>query len=177
MAASGFAAAEPLRDTHDISGFSCGNPALDRWLRLRALRNQDSGDSRTFVLHDNGRVIAFYALSAASAARIGLPTALRRNAPDPVPLMLLGQLAVDLNYRGQGLGRRLLRDALARIARVSSQIGFRAIATHPIDAAAEAFYARYGFVVVPDSSPRLMILARRHLLAAVRLARSRPDAP
>ena len=129
------------------------------------------GDSRTFVVVRSGRVVAFYALTTASAARVGLPGPLRRNAPDPVPLMLLAQLAVDLEFRGQGLGRALLRDALTRIAAVSSQIGFRAVATHPIDDEAEAFYARYGFTAVPDASPRLMVLPRRQLLAAVGMSR------
>jgi len=116
-------------------------------------------------------VIAFYALTTASVARTGLPGALRRNAPDPVPLMLLAQLAVDLGYRGKGLGRELLRDALMRLAAASRQIGFRAVATHPIDADAETFYRRFGFAAVPDSSPRLMVLPLQRLLAALAAGR------
>src|ERR1700728_1206355 len=88
----------PLHIQHDISTFSCGKPILDGWLRTRALRNHETGDSRTYVLAESDRVIGFYALSTAAAARVGLPGALRRNAPDPVPLMLLGQLAVDAEH-------------------------------------------------------------------------------
>ncbi len=162
---------QALLQIHQISSFSCGKPPLDSWLRTRALSNQETGDSRTFVALRDGLVLGFYALTTASAARLGLPGALRRNAPDPVPLMLLAQLAVDLNYRGLGFGRTLLRDALTRIAGVAPQIGFRAVATHPIDAEAEAFYAHYGFAAVPDSTPRLMVLPRHQLLAAAGTAR------
>jgi predicted N-acetyltransferase YhbS len=162
---------EPLRIDHHVSSFSCGKPALDTWLQSRAFRNQETGDSRTFVLCEDGHVIAFYALSAASAARVSLPGALRRNAPDPVPLMLLGQLAVASSHHGKGLGSRLLRDALIRIANASRHVGFRAVATHPIDYQAHKFYARYGFIEVPDSQPGLMVLPLQRLLAALEGAR------
>ena len=161
---------EPLRADHDIAAFSCGKPALDTWLRNRALRNQETGDSRTFVLCVDGRVIAFYALSAASAVRTSLSGALRRNAPDPVPLMLLGQLAVASDHRGKGLGSGMLRDALIRVANASRHVGFRALATHPIDDEARTFYARYGFSEVQDSQPRLMVMPLQHLLSAVEAA-------
>jgi len=164
---AGFSATiRPLLAIHEISSFSCGKPTLDDWLRSRAVRNQASGDSRTFVRLEDGRVIGFYALTTGSAARVGLPGALRRNAPDPVPLLLLAQLAVDLRHRGKGVGRELLRDALMRMAAASEQIGFRAVATHPLDADAEAFYCRFGFTAVPDSTPRLMLLPLQGLLSA-----------
>jgi GNAT superfamily N-acetyltransferase len=85
--------------------------------------------------------------------------------------MLRAQLAVDLAYRGQGLGRELLRDALTRIAAASRHIGFRAVATHPIDDDAEAFYRRFGFTAVPDANPRLMVLPLQRLLAALAAGR------
>jgi GNAT superfamily N-acetyltransferase len=162
---------EPLRSNHDISTFTCGKPSLDTWLHTRALRNQDTGDSRTFVMTERGVVIGFYALTTASVARIGLPGALRRNAPDPVPLLLLGQLAVATSHAGQGFGRRLLGDALLRAADASQQIGFRALATHPIDDEAEHFYNRFGFTLVPDTQPQLMVLPLHRLLAAVQASR------
>jgi len=122
-------------------------------------------------LCDEKRVIGFYALSTASAVRTGLPGALRRNAPDPVPLMLLGQLAVATSHRGRGLGAQLLRDALLRVAGASRHVGFRALATHPIDEEAQTFYARFGFTEVPDAQPRLMVLPLQRLIAAVAAAR------
>jgi GNAT superfamily N-acetyltransferase len=163
------AAIEPLRADHDLSGFSCGVPSLDAWLHTRALRNQATGDSRVFVLLTDGKVAGFYALSTASAARSTLAGALRRNAPDPVPLLLLGQLAVDTRWHGAGFGRLLLGDACLRALDVSRRAGFRALATHPVDAAAERFYARFGFVTVPDSMPALMVLSIDRLEATARV--------
>jgi len=157
---------EPLRPDHDLDGFTSGVPALDGWLRGRALRNQTTGDSRTFVIAPNGRVVGYYALSTASAARVGLPGPMRRNAPDPVPLLLLGQLAVDIGRQGTGLGRQLLGDACLRSLSVFRQAGFRALATHPIGEAAARFYGKYGFAPVPDSSPPLMLMAASLLAAA-----------
>ena len=158
---------EPLTAEHDVASFSCGTSSLDAWLRLRALRNQTTGDSRSFVQAENGRVVGFYALSTASAARVGLPGALRRNAPDPVPLLLLGQLAVDRDWQGRGLGAALLRDAARRAAGALRHVGFRALATHPIDDRAASFYCRYGWVAIPDSRPPLMVLPVQVLLAAL----------
>lgn len=162
---------QALRASHEISQFFCGKPALDTWLRTRALRNQETGDSRTFVASESGRVVGFYALTIASAPRVGLPGNLRRNAPDPVSLMLLGQLAVATNHRGRGLGRRLLQDALLRVANLSRHAGFRALAAHPLDADAETFYRKFGFTSVPDTQPQLMVLPLHRLLAAVEASR------
>lgn len=161
-------AIEALRPHHDLAGFSCGVPALDFWLKTRALRDEATGDSRAFMLLIDGRVAGYYALATASAARITLTIALRRNAPDPVPLLLLGQLAVDTRDHGTGMGRRLLGDACWRALEISRQAGFRALAAHPISDAAERFYARFGFVTIPDSTPRLMVLSLAHLAAASR---------
>jgi predicted N-acetyltransferase YhbS len=157
---------EALRQDHDLTDFACGVSALDSWLHGRATRNQVTGDSRTFVIAEHGRVLGYYALSTASAARVGLPGVLRRNAPDPVSLLLLGQLAVDISQQGKGLGGRLLGDACFRVAEVFQRAGFRALATHPIDDGAARFYAKYGFSPVPDSSPPLMVLAARLLTLA-----------
>jgi GNAT superfamily N-acetyltransferase len=111
------------------------------------------------------------ALSTAAAARIGLPGPLRRNAPDPVSLLLLGQLAIDVWYHGRGLGARLLRDACIRALAVLDNAGFRALATHPIDPDAINFYARYGFTAIPDARPALMVLPVHRLAAAFVAAR------
>jgi GNAT superfamily N-acetyltransferase len=163
---------EPLDPRHDTSNFQCGNPALDGWLRERAWRNQETGDSRTFVVAQERRGVAYYALFTASAARVALPGALRRNAPVPVSLLLLGQLAVDRSHRGKGLGSELLRDACMRTLAVLRHAGFCALATHPIDDNATRFYARLGFMAVPDSRPPLMVLSVRHHASA--LAALRP---
>lgn len=158
---------EPLGPLHDLDLFASGQPTLDAWLRGRARRNQETGDLRCFVIMDQGRVIGFYALSTAAAARVGLPGPLRRNAPDPVPLLLLGQLAVDRDWQGRGLGAALLRDACLRAAGALRHVGFRALAAHPIDDPAASFYRRYGWQEIPDSRPPLMVLPVRRLLAAI----------
>lgn len=160
---------EKLGADHAIDHFECGHSALDNWLRHRALPNQESRDSATFVALDaNCRVVAYYALSTASAARIGLPPRLRRNAPDPVPLLLLGRLAVDRDHQGRGIGAAMLANACLRAVRVLDDVGFRALATNPIDAPAQAFYSRQGWSIVPDTTPSLMILPVARLLEALR---------
>ena len=161
---------EALGLQHDLSLFTSGQPALDAWLRGRAVRNQDSGDSRTFVLTDHDRVTGFYALSTAAVARVGLPGPMRRNAPDPVPLLLLGQLAVDRDWQGRGLGAALLRDTCIRAAGALRHVGFRALAAHPIDELATLFYRRYGWTEIPDCRPPLMVLPVQRLLAALERA-------
>lgn len=137
---------------------------------MHALRNQATGDSRSFVQVQERRVVGFYALSTASAARVGLPGALRRNAPDPVPLLLLGQLAVDRECQGRGIGAELLHDACLRAAAALRHVGFRAVATHPIDDGAASFYRRYGWTAIPDSRPPLTLLPVQVLLAALAVA-------
>ncbi|HEX5325470.1 MAG TPA: GNAT family N-acetyltransferase [Acetobacteraceae bacterium] len=160
---------EPLGPQHDLDSFTSGQPPLDGWLRGRALRNQETGDSRTFVVAERGRVTGFYALSTGAAARVGLPGSLRRNAPEPVPLLLLGQLAVDRDWQRRGLGAALLRDACRRAVSALGQVGFRALAAHPIDDAA-SFYCRFGWTPIPDSRPPLLVLPVQRLLAALAAA-------
>ena len=117
---------EPLRPTHDLAGFDSGNDALNRWLVSRAVRNQDSGASRTFVTTCDGLVVGYYALAASSVAQVGAPTGLRRNMPDPIPVILLGRLAVDRRHAGRGVGASLLRDAALRVATTASIVGVKA---------------------------------------------------
>lgn len=156
----------PLLPAHDLTAFICGTPTLDAWLQTRARANQESGDSRTFVALDGGQVIGFHALTTASVARASVPGSLRRNAPEPVPLLLLGQLAVRFDHHGRGLGRALLRDACLRAVAASAHVGFRALATHPLDDAAAAFYARFGFTAATGTTPKLMLLPIQRLAAA-----------
>ena len=158
---------EALRPDHDLAGFTCGVPVLDSWVKTRVARNEVTGDSRTFVLVEGGGVAGFHALSTTSAARVGLTGPLPRNAPDPVPLLLLGQLAVASDRHGGGIGRRLLADACWRALDIARNARFRALATHPIDEAAVRFYGRFGFVAVPDAVPRLMVLPIGRIAEAV----------
>ncbi|MDZ4658201.1 MAG: GNAT family N-acetyltransferase [Bythopirellula sp.] len=149
---------EPLNDTHDVSGFISGVATLDDWLRRRALRNESSGASRTYVVcEEPKRVIGYYALAAGAVAHTTASTAAKRNMPDPVPVMVLGRLAVDQSYQGKGIGRGLLRDAILRTLQAASIAGIKAILVHAISTEARQFYERCGFRASPVDPMTLMI--------------------
>jgi len=140
---------EPLTDRHDCAGFACGREMLDTWLTQRALRNQASGASRTFVVCDARRVVAYYALASSAVASDLATGRLRRNMPDPIPVLVLARLAVDRSYQGLGLGRALMQDAGRRVLNAADAIGIRGLLVHALDETAKEFYERLGF----DSSP------------------------
>ena len=148
---------EPLRPTHDLAGFDSGNDALNRWLVSRAVRNQDSGASRTFVTTCDGLDVGYYALAASSVAQVGAPTGLRRNMPDPIPVILLGRLAVARRHAGRGVGASLLRDAALRVATTASIVGVKAMLVHAIDDAAVAFYLHHGLQPFPGDPTTLFV--------------------
>lgn len=139
-------APEPLNSGHRIDAFDCGEPMLDDWLRKRALGNQASGASRTFVVTDaSGRVMGYYALAAGAVAHEIATSAVRRNMPDPVPVLVLGRLAVDRQAQGMKLGAALLQDAFMRAIGVSADAGIRALLVHALSERAKQFYVHYGF--------------------------------
>lgn len=150
-------APEHLMAAHDVSAFDSGVPDLDDWLRKRALANEDSGASRTYVVCAGGRVVGYYALASGGVAQAQAPGRVRRNMPDPVPVMILGRLAVDRNWQGRSLGRSLLRDAVLRILQAAEIGGIRAILVHAISEEAKRFYQRYGFMESPIDPMTLMI--------------------
>jgi GNAT superfamily N-acetyltransferase len=142
---------------HDLSGFDCGEPALDDWLRRRAGQNQASGASRTYVVCAGRRVVGYYTLAAGAVAHADAPGRIRRNTPDPVPVMVLGRLAVDKAFHGEGVGTGLLRDAVLRTVQAEEIAGIRAILVHAISEAAKRFYEKYGFVASPTDPLTVMI--------------------
>jgi GNAT superfamily N-acetyltransferase len=150
-------APEPLTDRHDCSDFDCGRETLDTWLKGRALRNQESGASRTFVVCESGRVVAYYALASSAVATELATGRLRRNMPDPIPVVVLARLAVDRSHQGQGLGRALLHDAGRRVLHAADAIGIRGLLVHALDEDAWAFYQRLGFDPSPLDPMTLMI--------------------
>jgi GNAT superfamily N-acetyltransferase len=150
-------APEKLSSNHDLSHFQCGEPALDGWLRRRALQNEASGASRTYVVCAGKRVVGFYALAVGAVAHFGTPGRVRRNMPDPIPVMVIGRLAVDQSVQGQGLGPALLSDAIARTLQVAEIVGIRAILVHAISEAAKRFYEKWGFISSPIEPLTLMI--------------------
>lgn len=139
----------PLAADHELDLFVCGTDPLDSWLHRKARRNETAGDSRTFVscpTTDRRRVVGFYSLAASSVALAAAPGAVRRNMPDPIPVVLLGRLAVAQDHQGVGLGAGLLPDAVRRVVGVADTVGIRALLVHAIDDAAASFYRRFGFV-------------------------------
>lgn len=149
---------QPLSAEHRLEDFACGETSLDDWLRRRALINQTTGASRTFVVIDeSGQVLAYYALAAGAVSHQESPGAIRRNMPDPVPVMVLARLAVDQRLQGQQVGGALLKDALQRAVSVAQNIGVRALLVHALNDRARQFYAHYGFVPSPANPMTLML--------------------
>jgi GNAT superfamily N-acetyltransferase len=148
---------EHLSPAHDIAAFDSGVPELDDWLQKRALANEATGASRTYVVCAGGRVVGYYALATGSVGHAQAPGRIRRNMPDPVPVMILGRLAVDRAWRGRDLGRSLLRDAVLRTLQAAKFGGIRAILVHAISDEAKRFYQHYGFAVSPVDPLSLMI--------------------
>jgi GNAT superfamily N-acetyltransferase len=148
---------ENLSPSHDLSEFDSGEPLLDDWLRRRAERNEASGASRTYVVCVGKRVIGYYTLAAGAVAHADAPGRIRRNMPEPIPVMILGRLAVDQAFHGQGVGTGLLRDAVLRAVLAGEIVGVRAILVHALSDAAKAFYEKYGFVASPVDPLTVMI--------------------
>jgi len=151
--AASFQAPEPLAPRHHISQFFNGvHPSLDQWLRQRA-RSSEGLSARTYVLcttAEPDRVVGYFSISAAIEQRSALPSAkLRRGMPEQVPLLLIGRIAVDAQYKGRGVGSALLVDALQRCLAASEIPGVRGVVAHAIDDTAVDFYERHGFIRSP----------------------------
>ncbi len=148
----------PLTQEHDLSFFSCEEHALDIWLKRKALKNQYSGGSRTFVVcNDDKQVIAYYSLATGAIEHKDATGKVRRNMPDPIPVMLLGRLAVDSRYKALGIGSGLLKDAILRTISVSEQAGIRAILVHALSEQARLFYKHHGFYESGTNDMTLLI--------------------
>ena len=155
----------PLTAEHELSGFDCGEPALNDWLQQRALKNE-SRFSRTYVVCEGPRVVAYYCISAGAVARASSPAKVRRNAPDTIPVSVIGRLAVSRNYSGRGLGADLLADALRRIAIASRSIGMRAVLVHAKDESAKRFYLKCAEFIEYPADSRTMFLPIEAVVAA-----------
>jgi len=150
-------APEHLTPQHDLEPFDSGVAALDDWLKRHALANEQAGASRTYVVCAGDRVIGYYALASGGVAQTAATGRVRRNMPDPVPVMVLGRLAVDRAYQGREIGVGLLRDAILRILQAAELGGIRAILVHAISEEARRFYERHGFVASPIDPMTLMM--------------------
>ena len=150
-------APEPLAAHHNTTAFACGVVTLDHWLKHRALRNQTTGASRTFVVCDGNRVVAYFALASSAIAAEAATGRLRRNMSDPIPVVVLGRLAVDHSLHDGGIGRALVRDAWLRVIAASDAIGIRGMIVHALSESARAFYERVGFEPSPLDPMTLMV--------------------
>ena len=148
---------EKLSAAHDFAAFDCGEPVLNDWLRRRALQNEASGASRTYVVCAGNRVLGYYTLAVGAVAHTETPGRIRRNMPDPVPVMLLGRLAVNKSAQGRHVGSGLLRDAVLRTVQAADIAGIRAILVHAISEEAKRFYESRGFVASPVDPLTVMI--------------------
>lgn len=157
---------EPLTAAHRLDEFDSGVASLDSWLQRRALANQRSGASRTFVAVRDGQVRAYYALASGAVALDAAPGRFRRNMPDPIPVVVLGRLAVDRSAQGSGIGRALVRDAGLRVLHAAAAIGIRGMIVHALSDATKTFYERVGFEASP-LDPMLLLITLADLEAAL----------
>lgn len=147
----------PLEASHNLARFSCGKPSLDEWLQKRALANQKSGATNTYVVIQNRQVIGYYSLALASINRSEAPGRMKNNAPTSLPMMLLARLAVKTDFQGRGIGPGMLKDAIQRTVLVSQQAGVMGLLAHALDEEAKQFYTQYGFRESP-LNPLTLIL-------------------
>ncbi len=152
-----FRAPEPLALSHDLSTFDCGALELNTWLRQRAQKNEESGASRTYVVCAGQRVVGYYCLANGAITHAQATGKVRRNMPDPVPVMVIGRLAVDQGWHKKGLGRTLMRDAILRTVQAADLAGIRAILVHAKSEQAKAFYESCGLRSSPGEPMTLMI--------------------
>jgi GNAT superfamily N-acetyltransferase len=152
-----FSVPELLQAGHHIADFDCGIPDLNSWLVKRALANQGEGASRTYVVTDGVRVVGYYALAVTGINVTAATGRFRRNMPNPIPVALLGRLAVDRSCHGQGLGRAMFRDGAKRIIHAADTLGIRGVIVHAISEEAKAFYLALGFDPSPLEPMTLMV--------------------
>ena len=139
-----------LATSHEKTKFSCGKAMLDNYIQKQAKQDVKAKVSACFILSDDNKEIkGYYTLSADSVDRTLIPENLQNKLPyKNLPVTLLGRLARDTNYKGQGIGELLLADALRRAYQASSSIGAWAVVTDPINEKARAFYAGFGFITL-----------------------------
>lgn len=148
---------EPLTDAHDLAAFDCGSASLNTWLARRAMANQGSGATRTYVVCQGRRVIGYFALAAGAIISADSTGRFRRNMPEPIPVVLLARLAVDRTHHGKGIGSALMADAIKRVLASADAIGVRGMVVHAIDEQAWQFYRGLGFEPSPSQPMTLMI--------------------
>jgi len=153
----------PLTAEHRLDDFACGVDSLDDWLKRRARPNQVSGASRTYVVAEGDKVVGYYCLASGALALNDAPVPVRCNMPDPVPIAVLGRLAIDKSCQGRGLGAALLQDAVLRTIHASDILGIRGLMVHALSGEAKAFYEHHGFVASPSQPMTLMLSLKKNV--------------
>ena len=153
----GISAPTPITRDHDLTLFDCGYDSLNLWLKKKALKNEASGASRSFVVCQGNTVIGYYALASGAVAHTEAPGNIRRNMPEPIPVMVLGRLAVCNQWKGHRIGSGMLKDAVQRTLAVAQHIGVRALLVHALSEDAKQFYMRLGFHPSPANDMTLMV--------------------
>lgn len=156
---------EKLNSSHQIEGFDSGNSPLNDWLKRRALKNEAQGAFRTYVLCAGEVVIGYYCLANGAVAQITATGRSRRNRPDPIPVMVIGRLAVDRHWQGKGIGSALLRDAIFRTLHAAEIAGIRAILVQAISEEAKQFYEKCGFTASAIAPMTLMVTVKDAIAA------------
>ncbi|MGO9744152.1 MAG: GNAT family N-acetyltransferase [Roseiarcus sp.] len=164
-------APEPLNATHDVSEFACGNAVLDNWLKTRALSNQEKGFTAVLVVHEARRVVGYYGLAPTAVVPNALPRSIRTGQPpDPVPCLLLGQLATDVAWAGRGVATGLVKHALERCVIAARLVGGRALLVNALDDEAAAFWRRRGFIPSRDD-PLVLFRSMAAIVASLEEAK------
>ncbi|KQW76730.1 GNAT family N-acetyltransferase [Methylibium sp. Root1272] len=151
-------APQPLSDEHQLADFDSGEPSLDDWLRRRAAKNQANGSSRTYVVCEGDRVVGYYCLAAGAVGHAEAPSTMRRNRPDPVPVLVLGRLAIHKSHHQQGIGTALLNDAIRRAIQAADIAGVTALLVHALSEQARRFYLSRGFIESPVKPMTLCLM-------------------
>jgi GNAT superfamily N-acetyltransferase len=160
-------APERLTAKHDLSQFRSREPALDDWMRRRALANEESGASRTYVVCVGPRVVGFYCLATGAVAQASATGRVRRNMPDPVPVVVLGRMAVDAGWERRGIARGLIRDAILRTLHAGEAVGVRAILVHAKSEEARRFYVEKCGLSASQTDPMTLMITLADARAAL----------
>ncbi len=148
----------PLAADHELAGFESGEPSLDDWLKRRAFKNQVNGSSRTYVVCEGKTVIGYYCLAVGAIGHAEAPGAMKRNRPDPVPVLMIGRLAIHQAHHQKGLGTALLNDAIRRAMQAAEIAGVTALLVHAISEPARRFYRSRGFIESPVEPMTLVLM-------------------
>ena len=148
----------PLAADHELAGFESSEPSLDDWLKRRAFKNQVNGSSRTYVVCEGKTVIGYYCLAAGAIGHAEAPGAMKRNRPDPVPVLVIGRLAIHQAHHQKGLGTALLNDAIRRAMQAAEIAGVTALLVHAISEPARRFYRSRGFIESPVEPMTLFLM-------------------